>query len=149
MVNHLLETRHPLSSSAVRLCVRPVFRSFLYLLTSLPPYFLFSVHTSKFRIPQLLCLPLLRKHPGGVGVFFPFRNPLLFAFNVSIEAPQHFSADPDPVGMFRFFHGCFAARPNLRNVINVFRYLLTSLPPSSLPQRLVPLPGGQTAECGR
>src|SRR5882762_2031008 len=58
------------------LCGRPSlpFLSFLYLLTSLPPYLLFSVHTSKFRIPQLLCLPLLRKHPGGVGVFFPFRN---------------------------------------------------------------------------
>src|SRR6267142_5416618 len=67
MVNHLLETRHPLSSSPVPLCVRPVFRSFLYLLTSLPPYFLFSVHTSKFRIPQILCLPLLRKYPGVWG----------------------------------------------------------------------------------
>jgi len=32
-----------------------------------------SVHTSKFRIPQLLYLPLLRKLPG-VWVFFPFWN---------------------------------------------------------------------------
>src|SRR6266403_5024158 len=91
MVNHLLETRHPLSSSAVRLCVRPVFRSFLYLLTSLPPYFLFSVHTSKFRIPQVLCLPLLRKHPGCMGilpilelVFNLFRTPYLPAFLAAV-----------------------------------------------------------------
>ncbi len=27
---------------------------------------LFSVHSSKFRIPQVLCLPLLRKHPGCI-----------------------------------------------------------------------------------
>jgi len=33
----------------------------------------FSVHSSKFRMPQLLCLPLLRKH-RGVGVFFPLWN---------------------------------------------------------------------------
>src|SRR5882762_217181 len=57
------------------LCGRPSlpFLSFLYLLTSLPPYLLFSVHTSKFRIPQLFYLParrggpLLRKHPGVWG----------------------------------------------------------------------------------
>jgi hypothetical protein len=30
------------------------------------PCLRFSVHTSKFRIPQLLCLPLLRKLPGCV-----------------------------------------------------------------------------------
>jgi myo-inositol-1(or 4)-monophosphatase len=29
-----------------------------------------SVHASKFRILQVLYLPLLRKHPGSVGVFF-------------------------------------------------------------------------------
>jgi hypothetical protein len=33
---------------------------------NLPP----SVHSSKFRIPQVLCLPLLRKHPG-CGGFLP------------------------------------------------------------------------------
>jgi hypothetical protein len=27
-----------------------------------------SVHTSKFRIPQVLCLPLLRKYPGCGGI---------------------------------------------------------------------------------
>src|SRR5216684_2847243 len=32
-----------------------------------------SVHSSKFRIPQFLYLPLLRKHRGWGG-FFPFRN---------------------------------------------------------------------------
>src|SRR5260221_7601679 len=86
MVNHLLETSHPpLFSSALSLCASaadPAFHSspFLYLLTSLPPYLLFSVHTSKFRIPQPLYLParrggpLLRKHPGDWRVFFPFRN---------------------------------------------------------------------------
>src|SRR6266852_5036081 len=36
----------------------------------------FSVHTSKFRIPQLLCLPLLRKLPGCGGIL-PILEPLL------------------------------------------------------------------------
>src|SRR5713226_7194754 len=36
----------------------------------------FSVHTSKFRIPQPLCLPLLRKHPGCGGII-PISEPLL------------------------------------------------------------------------
>ena len=44
MVNHLLETRHPFlrlpsTSMALKLTA---FRPFLYLLTSLPPYFLLS-----------------------------------------------------------------------------------------------------------
>src|SRR5258705_13692070 len=43
MVNHLLETSHPLSSSALRLCL------------SVAGHLPFSVHTSKFRIPQALC----------------------------------------------------------------------------------------------
>src|SRR6266403_5157811 len=64
-------------------CGRPSlpFLSFLYLLTSLPPYLLFSVHTSKFRIPQPLCLPLLRKHRvvWGYSSHFGTRlSPLLF-----------------------------------------------------------------------
>jgi hypothetical protein len=32
------------------------------------PHLPSSVHTSKFRIPQLLCLPLLRKQPGCGGI---------------------------------------------------------------------------------
>src|SRR6266852_9302898 len=37
----------------------------------------FSVHTSKFRIPQLLCLPLLRKHRGRGGILPILELPLL------------------------------------------------------------------------
>src|SRR5260370_36431220 len=40
---------------------------------SLPNYLPSSVHTSKFRIPQVLHLPLLRKLPGAYQQF-PFRN---------------------------------------------------------------------------
>jgi len=55
MVNQALETSHPPSSSP------PGLRASAPLwLIRLP----FSVHTSKFRIPQPLCLPLLRKLPG-------------------------------------------------------------------------------------
>src|SRR6266403_5322254 len=95
MVNHLLETSHPpLPSSALNLCVsaadRPSlpFLSFLYLLTSLPPYLLFSVHTSKFRIPQPLCLPLLRKHRGVWGYSSHFgtrHSPLLFWLEIAMS----------------------------------------------------------------
>src|SRR5207245_1219011 len=57
MVNQALETSHPPSSSP------PGLRASAPLwLIRLP----FSVHTSKFRIPQPLCLPLLRKLPGCV-----------------------------------------------------------------------------------
>src|SRR5258705_13364721 len=55
MVNHLLETRHPL--------LPPLYVSVSPCVTRLP----FSVHTSKFRILQILCLPLLRKYPGVWG----------------------------------------------------------------------------------
>src|SRR2546425_7537906 len=40
---------------------------------ALLPYFLSSVHSSNFRIPQVFYLPLLRKLPG-VSQQFPFRN---------------------------------------------------------------------------
>ena len=44
--------------------------------------FRFSVHSSKFRIPQLLCLPLLRKHRGCTSTIpilelFPRHSPLI------------------------------------------------------------------------
>src|SRR6266478_5069026 len=52
MVNHLLETSH--------FFLRPLRDSVSLWLPRLPS----SVHTSKFRIPQPLCLPLLRKHRG-------------------------------------------------------------------------------------
>src|SRR5882724_9672748 len=55
MVNHLLETSHPF--------LRPLRDSVSLWLPRLPS----SVHTSKFRIPQILCLPLLRKYPGVWG----------------------------------------------------------------------------------
>src|SRR5882762_3744655 len=63
MVNHLLETSHPLLP---QLCDS---------VSPWPTRLPFSVHTSKFRMPQPLCLPLLRKH-RGVGIFFPFWNSL-------------------------------------------------------------------------
>src|SRR6267143_1995626 len=40
---------------------------------ALLPYFLSSVHSSNFRIPQVFYLPLLGKLPG-VSQQFPFRN---------------------------------------------------------------------------
>src|SRR5260370_37434877 len=54
MVNQVLEKSH-LPSSPFRVSAS------LWL-----PCLPFSVRTSKFRIPQLLCLPLLRKLPGCV-----------------------------------------------------------------------------------
>jgi len=56
MVNHLLGTSHPF--------LPPLCDSVPLWPTRLP----FSVHTSKFRIPQVLCLPLLRKHRGCGGI---------------------------------------------------------------------------------
>jgi hypothetical protein len=64
MVNHLLETSHPLSSSALRLSVSVADLS--------------SILRTLFQVPYPVS-PLsatLTKTPGGVGVFFPFRNPL-------------------------------------------------------------------------
>ncbi len=58
MVNHLLETSHPLLP---QLCDS---------VSPWPTRLPFSVHTSKFRMPQPLCLPLLRKHRGG-GYILP------------------------------------------------------------------------------
>jgi hypothetical protein len=52
MVNQVLETNH--------LPISPLRVSASLWLPRLP----FSVHTSKFRIPQLLCLPFLRKLQG-------------------------------------------------------------------------------------
>jgi hypothetical protein len=46
----------------------------------------FSVHTSKFRIPQPLYLPLLRKHRGGGGIL-----PILGRADVSTFGPSDVS----------------------------------------------------------
>ncbi|SRR5712692_5864045 len=54
-----------------------------------------SVHSSKFRIPQPLYLPLLRKHPG-VGVFFPFWNHLYRHSRVQREICFFFLATRHP-----------------------------------------------------
>jgi len=62
MVNHLLETSHPLSSSALRLCVFVADPS--------------SILRTHFQVPYPASplLATLTKTPGGMGVFFPFRN---------------------------------------------------------------------------
>src|SRR5882724_13527277 len=75
MVNHLLETSH--------FFLRPLRDSVSLWLPRLPS----SVHTSKFRIPQPLCLPLLRKHPGCGGVFFPLWNSALSFFTIHCPLP--------------------------------------------------------------
>src|SRR5882762_3717585 len=62
MVNHLLETRHPLSSSAGRLRVSVCDPS--------------SILRTHFQVPYPVS-PLsatLTKIPGGMGAFFPFWN---------------------------------------------------------------------------
>src|SRR5467141_373666 len=57
----------PASASSFRFVLRPPNSP------ALLPYFLSSVHSSNFRIPQVFYLPLLRKLPG-VSQQFPFRN---------------------------------------------------------------------------
>ena len=79
MVNHLLETRHPLSSSAVRLCVSVCDPS--------------SILRTHFQVPYpasplLACPPwraTLTKTPGGMGVFFPFWNSPAIQFASRME----------------------------------------------------------------
>jgi hypothetical protein len=81
MVNHLLETSHPLSSSALRPRV------------SVADCLPFSVHSSKFRILQPLYLPLLRKHRGCMGILptlelVPLRCTSLFPLCETRSAPH-------------------------------------------------------------
>src|SRR6266403_5646078 len=57
----------PARASSFRFALRPPNSP------ALLPYFLSSVHSSNFRIPQVFYLPLLRKLPG-VTQQFPFRN---------------------------------------------------------------------------
>ena len=74
MVNHLLETRHPLSSSAVRLCVSVCH----------PP----SILRTHFQVPYPVS-PLsatLTKTPGGIRTFFPFWFTSL-RFSASLRCP--------------------------------------------------------------
>src|SRR5258707_991212 len=97
MVNHLLETRHPLSSSAVRLCVAvavPSFHSPYTLPSSVSrnPFVCHSyentrgvggysshfgtqrshssLSTAHYPLPTLF----MYENTGGMGVFFPFWN---------------------------------------------------------------------------
>src|SRR5882724_1640283 len=76
MVNHLLETSHPFL---------PSLRDSVPLWPTRLP---FSVRTSKFRISQLLCLPLLRKHRGCGGIL-PISE--LFARRSSLATVIHCS----------------------------------------------------------
>jgi len=74
MVNHLLQTSHPFSSSVLRFCVSAPSPS--------------SILRTHYQVPDpvspLLAIPT--RTPGGVGVFFPFR----FTRNDLGEGNSHF-----------------------------------------------------------
>src|SRR5258705_6057759 len=111
MVNHLLETRHPLSSSPVPLCVSLCDPS--------------SILRTHFQVPYPAnpLFATLTKIPGGMGAFFPFWFTSLrfsaslrcpYSGDVPIEAPQHlWSEDPDPVGT-SFSPACYTVPPMAR-----------------------------------
>src|SRR5216683_1628899 len=88
-------TCQPRKSHAIPLSAPfPLANSLLFphLLISFPPYFLFSVPSSKFRIPQILCLPLLRKLPGGGGTrsflrTLPARRKVLLLARIGLALP--------------------------------------------------------------
>ena len=68
------------------------FKPNVFLILTLPS----SVHSSKFRIPQVLCLPLLRKHRGCGGILpileLTSRRQLRIINSYSLNSfPPHFT----------------------------------------------------------